>query len=241
MLKYDIVIRSYYKDFSWLRYALLSIQRNCRGFSRVVLVVPESSRPRLDSMGLAGDVTITCPDYKDDYLGQQVTKLTADRLTDADYICHIDSDCVFCRRTTPDDFFESGKPVILMTQYSALDPHVPWKGLTEKLLRHDVHHEFMRNPPYIFPRWIYGALREYVLSTHGIPLEDYILAQPFRGFSEFNALGAYAWHYHRDQFVWREVGPGALDSPCRAFWSWGGIDDVVECEMKAIFDKTCDP
>lgn len=186
-------------------------------------------------MRLTGDVTITCPDYKDDYLGQQVTKLMADKLTSSDYICHIDSDCVFSRPTTPQDLFELGKPVILMTPYTSLDPHIPWRQLTEKLLRREVLHDFMRNPPYTFPRWIYATFREFVLSTHALTIEDYILAQPSRGFSEFNALGAYAWHYHRDSFCWRQIAPDACsDGPCRVFWSWGGIDATVEREMQAI-------
>ena len=67
----DILIRSYYKDFGWLRYALRSIRKYCRGFSKVIVVVPKSSRQKLDWMGLAGDVTITCPNYRDDYLGPE--------------------------------------------------------------------------------------------------------------------------------------------------------------------------
>jgi hypothetical protein len=231
----DIVIRSYYKDFQWLRYALRSIKRYCRGFSRVVLITPKSSQPKLDWMELGGDVTLTCPDYRDDYLGQQVTKLTADIFTSAEYICHIDSDCVFCRRTTPDDLFESEKPVVRMTSYDDLDPHLPWKELTEKLLQREIFYDFMRTPPYTFPRWIYKSFREHVLSKHSTSLESYILGQPYRGFSEFNALGAYAWLYYNDRFAWREIGPReGGDGPCRVFWSWGGIDDAIEREIKAI-------
>jgi hypothetical protein len=231
----DIIIRSYYKDFAWLRYALHSIKRYCREFSRVILVTPRASRAKLDYLGLSGDVTVTCPDYRDDYLGQQVTKLTADEMTGAEFICHIDSDCIFQRETTPHDLISSGKPIVLMTPYKELDPHLPWRQLTEKVLARETPYDFMRSPPYTFPNWIYRSLREHVFAMHGVSLEDYILAQPHRGFSEFNALGAYGWHFFRDAFVWREISPSQpVNGPCRVFWSWGGLDVSVEQEISAI-------
>jgi hypothetical protein len=91
------------------------------------------------------------------------------------------------------DLFEQGKPRILMSAYQNLDPHIPWKSVIENFLQRQVEYEYMRTPPYTFPRWIYGALREHALRLHGVPLERYILSQPPRGFSEFNALGAYAF------------------------------------------------
>jgi hypothetical protein len=231
----DILIRSYYKDFQWLRYALRSIRKYCRGFSRVIVVIPESSRRKLDWMGLAGDLTLTCGDYPDDYLGQQVTKLTADTLTEADFICHIDSDCVFCRPTGPEDLFEAGKPRVLMAPYARLDRHVPWKGLVEKLLRQQVDYEFMRMPPYTFPRWLYAEFRQHISSLHGRSLEHYILDQPPRGFSEFNALTAFAFSRYPAAFHWVDVDawPSSRQH-CRVYWSWGGIDAAVRSELEAL-------
>jgi hypothetical protein len=231
----DIFIRSYYKDFQWLRYSLRSIEKYCRGFSKVVVVVPESSRQKLDWLGLAGDLTFTCNDQRDDYLGQQVTKLTADLFSEADFICHVDSDCVFRQPTTPQSLFEKGKPRVLMAPYDRLDSHIPWRGLVEQVLRRPVEYEFMRMPPYTFPRWIYNCLREHVASLHGISLEDLILAQPPRGFSEFNVLGAYAFYHHPEKFHWLDVAawPSAREH-CRTFWSWGGIDETVRQELEQI-------
>jgi Family of unknown function (DUF6492) len=229
----DILIRSYYKDLGWLAYALRSIRRHCHGFSKVIVVVPQSSRERLDWLRLNGDVTITCPNYRDDYLGQQVTKLMADTFSEADYICHIDSDCIFQRSTTPEDLLVGRRPAVLMAPYDSLDSHTPWKALTEQLLRREVPMEFMRTPPYTFPRWIYAAFRQHVSALHGTSLEKYVLRQPYRGFSEFNALGAYAYLYHHESFVWRDVGH-IHDSPCRVFWSWGGIDSATRREIEDL-------
>lgn len=234
-MKCDLFIRSYYKDFRWLQYSLRSIEKFCKGFSRVVLVVPESSRKKLDWMGLRGDVTITCPDYRDDYLGQQVTKLYADSFSDADFVCHIDSDCIFRRPTAPEDLFEQGKPRVLMTAYTNLDPHVPWKRVIEHFLLRQVEHEYMRTPPYTFPRWIYGALREHAFRLHQVPLDAYILSQLPRRFSEFNALGAYAFYHHHDSFTWLDVPSRLpLSTPCHVFWSWGGINHRVQQQIESL-------
>lgn len=231
----DIFIRSYYRDFSWLAYCLEAISRHCRGFRKVVLVVPASSRERLDWLGLKADETLTCPDYRDDYLGQQVTKLHADLLTDADFICHIDSDCIFQRRTRPADLFQDGRPRVLMARYARLDRHVPWKALTERFLGWPVANEFMRTPPYTFPRWLYPALRQHAQAKHGMPLEQYIVSQPPRGFSEFNALSAYAFRRHREHFTWVDVHRQAPPKPvCRVYWSWAGIDAKTRGELEAL-------
>ena len=217
------MVRSYYRDLRWLELCLRSIATHCRGFRRTILVVPASSRARLDHLGLAGDLTVTCSDFADDYLGQQVTKLTADQLTDAELICHVDSDCVFRRPTTPADLLVGRRPYVLLEPYERLDPHVPWKALTERFLGGTVEHEFMRTPPYTFPRWIYAALRAHALETQGVPLEEYVVAQPHRGFSEFNALGSFAYRFHREEFMWIDpLVDEPPEPPCRAFWSRTG-------------------
>jgi hypothetical protein len=235
----DIFIRSYYKDFAWLVYCLQSIKKYCRDFNKIILVVPHSSRRKLDWMGLSGDVTITCCDYPDDYLGQQITKLSADQFSDADYICHIDSDCLFQKYVTPEDLLVDGKPQVLMSAYSQLDPRTPWKSVTERFLSMEVHYEFMRTPPYTYPRWVYSALRNYAFELHGETLDNYIIAQPNRGFSEFNALGAYAYAFHRQEFFWNEVGlGGSLPDFCRVHWSWGGINAEVLSGINKILQES---
>ena len=231
----DILVRSYYKDLGWLGHCLRSIERWCTGFRRVIVVVPESTRPRLVTHDLAYDELIVCADQRDDYLGQQVTKLSADTLTDADVICHIDSDCVFRRPTTPDDLHDGGRLRQHLMPYEELPANIPWKRITEEFLGRPVEFEFMRRQPQAFPRWIYPELRAHARARHGRELADYVLAQPHRGFSEFNALGAYAYYFHHDEFAWVDLtGPGVPDPLCACFWSWGGIGPAVESEIEAL-------
>src|SRR5215470_19835192 len=105
----DIVIRSYYKDFQWLGYCLTTIRKYARGFRAVVVVIPRSSAGAFRRCRIEPDILIECDNYRDDYLGQQITKLHADKLTNADFITHVDSDVLFVRTTHSQDLFQNGR------------------------------------------------------------------------------------------------------------------------------------
>jgi uncharacterized protein DUF6492 len=232
----DIFIRSYYKDFQWLRYCLRSIEKYSRGFRKTILVVPRSSAERLAWFGLDQRVeTHICDNFADDYLGQQVTKLHADTYTDADFICHVDSDCVFRRKITPHDLVCGGKAIIPITSYRACPEEVGWQRLSERFLSRPVEYDFMRRQPLVFPRWLYAAIRIQTERLHKKSLHDYVNSQPARGFSEYNALGGFAYYNHFDGFIWRERCEWVPDeSFCRWYWSWGGISASIRTEMDAI-------
>ncbi len=226
----DIYIRSYYKDFRWLSFCLRSIENYCTGFRKVMIVVPQASRERMDRVPDGGAEIRTCPDFRDDYLGQQVSKLFADEYTDAEFICHVDSDCIFHQPCSPEHLFADHRPEIWMTPYAEFRWPGPWQRSTERFLGCSVEYNFMRRQPQLYPRWLYGALRDHALGLHGLPLDRYVTAQGPRGFSEFNALGAYAFLHHKDQFSWRQTHPE--DSPnnmCTSYWSWGGTDQLAKC------------
>src|SRR4051812_367004 len=79
--------------------------RYCSGFQDVVVTIPRGSEPWLRRACLpqVGRIEF-CRDYRDDYLGQQATKLHAETFTDADFISHVDADCIFVRPASPEDF-----------------------------------------------------------------------------------------------------------------------------------------
>jgi hypothetical protein len=195
--------------------------------------MPRSSEPWLRRIDFMGKECVTfCRNYQDDYLGQQATKLLADTFTDADFICHVDSDCVFCRPTSASDFIVSGKPLVLMQSCELLPGERPWQKPTDKFFGFPVLDDFMRHPPFTFPRWIYARLRAFAVEEHGMDIERYILRQPQRGFSEYNVLGAFAWHYYHEAFNWVELeGAQHTSAHCRWYWSWGGIDGAIRKEI----------
>lgn len=229
-----LFIRTYWKDLDWLSLCLASVERHCRGFEEVVIVLPKASEPWLRRIKLPpiGRVEF-CRDYRDDYLGQQATKLYADSFTGADFICHIDADCIFVRPTCPEEFILGGKPVILIRASELLGRESPWHGPTEKFLGWPVGFDYMRHPPFTYPRWLYTEVREYCSAKHCVDLDTYIATQPPRSFSEFNVLGAFAQARYRERFVWAEDrGDMPSNPPCRWYWSWGGLDENTKLEIE---------
>lgn len=232
----DVFIRSYRKDLGWLTLCLESVRRYCHGFGETIVVIPRSSAGWVRRAALPDGARIElCADYGDDYLGQQVSKLTADSFSDADFVCYVDSDCIFTQPTAPDDLISGGRPFICWRPLASLGRERPWHRPTEKFLGWPVDRDYMYHPPFTFPRWLLSRVREHSLLVHGVEIERYVMAQPPRGFSEFNVLGAYAWEFHRSSFSWIEpTTTTPADPRCRWYWSWGGIDAGIRAEITSI-------
>jgi hypothetical protein len=235
-----IFIRSYWKDLQWLQFSLRSIGLYCFGFSEIVVVLPQSSRRWLDRSPLPRAVRVEyCPTYRDDYLGQQVTKLFADTYVDANFIVHVHADCIFTRPTSPLDLHPDGRPIVVTKRLAQLGRTYPWRTATQAFLGCEILHDFMQQPPFAYPRWLYPMIREHCLVKHGAPLDTYILSRPPRGFSEFNVLGAYAWLRHRPLFDFRDAGSREAPAPCCDWhWSWGGLTPAVRA---AIAERLAPP
>ncbi|MFF8836968.1 hypothetical protein [Streptomyces sp. NPDC015130] len=217
-----------------MRYALAAVEKWCHGFADVVVVTPRTGAAAV-RRAVRGDVRLTvCPDYRDDYLGQQVTKLYADEFTDADLICHLDSDVVFDRPVSPADLLAAGRPWIVRKAVTLLGRHRPWLAPTEEFLGRPVAHDFMQQPPFTYPRGLYAEVRALCRERHGTPLARYVAGRPPRGFSEFNVLGAHAHAAHRTAFTWYDADTAEVPRLCRWYWSRGGIDAPLRRELDAI-------
>lgn len=233
----DIVIRTWWRDLPWVRWCLEGVARFAEGFGEVILVVPRSSLPAVRrDLALPRSVRLeVCDDAADDYLGQQVTKLYADQLSDANLICHLDADMILCRRVRPEDLAPRGRPVIAVRAIGSMGRHYPWRACTEQFLGWSVPADFMQRPPFVYPRSLYPRIREHSRFTHGVELADYVLAQPPRGFSEFNTLGAYARRAEPEAFHWVDVDQGSPGPDwCRWYWSWEGLDNATRSDLAAL-------
>ena len=216
-MKTDIFIRSYRNDFEWLKYCLKSIRKFCKGFNNVHIAVPNEDVSALDF--LEGEIVHGVCDSCEGYLAQQVTKMHADNYCDADYVLHVDSDCLFFKETHPEEFFEYGKPIILYET----DIVTPWPQIAMITLGWLDEKEYMRRLPIIYPRWIYKEFRKWIKQNQKHDLETWICSQPFRSYSEFNTLGQWAYRYHNDKFSW--LKPEEKEKYIIQHWSWGGVED----------------
>jgi hypothetical protein len=230
-VKVDIFIRSYKNDFEWLKYCLRSIKKFCKGFNDVHVAVPNEDVSALDF--LDGEIAHGVCDKCEGYLAQQVTKMYADNFCNADYILHVDSDCIFFKETHPEDFFEHEKPIVLYDEnvmavcpiYSTIRP-TPWPEIAKLTLGWFDEKEYMRRLPIIYPRWIYPEFRKFVQQVQKHDLETWICAQPYRQFSEFNTLGQWANRFHNDKFTW--LKSGEKETCATQHWSWGGVEQHMQ-------------
>lgn len=215
----DIFIRTYHKDINWLSYCLKSIHKFAYDFRDVIICIPESQAHLLAH--LTNEKIVTCKEYADDYLGQQISKLNAHTYTDADRILFSDSDVVYVEPFSPEDFTVEGKPRIMKTHYSKVGDAICWKSITEKCLGVTVEYEYMRRNELMY----YSETLRQLHLFYNNELNGYIENQPARQFSEYNILGAYADIYHQDKYFWMDTDLFEIPKPkVRQFWSWGGIE-----------------
>lgn len=233
----DILIRTCRRDLPWLDLCLAAVERFARGFGQVVVVLPRGQEPWLRRhRELPSWCRLElCPDYADDYLGQQVTKLHADAFTDAELVCHLDSDCVLRRVTTPDDLAPDGRPWIVARPYAELGRHWPWRACTEEFLGWPVDDDFMQRPPFVYPRSLYGQVRAHCAERHRHDIDTWVLGRPARGFSEFNAMGAFARARRPRDFRWLDApGGDPPDQRCLWYWSRDGVTAQTRRDVAAV-------
>lgn len=247
----DIFIKTYPPDWPWFTYCHTSCLKFATGFRRIYVV---AGAPNHEGMQLRKPVG-TGPDWietpteidftmeygmaepsADGYLIQQVVKLYADQYTDADFILFMDSDCIFTVPVTPKTYFTDGKVNWMITPYTKTD--TPWQPMIEKFLGRPVEWETMRRHPQMIPRWLLQAMREFCEKQHNMPLDKYVMSQPYREFSEFNALGAFAYYFHPDKFNWINTERVPAEQWPRLTvlqkYSHDGLTPAIETEFEAI-------
>jgi len=236
-----IFYRTYWKDYPWLKVSLESLKRHAKGWDAKIVTVAQSSWGRVDYEELMSDhpdVTfLQVPEVcKNDYLGQQFTKMNADRHAPAGNVAFVDSDCVLFEEFRPEHLIQpDGRILWLYTPYADIPPGgVPWQAPTEAFMREPVYHEFMRRHPMMISTHTLSRARELCIETHGCDLwqyfrrlEKHAAAEGFSpAFSEFNALGAVAYsdptERQRYEFI---LAGGEPSRPfMKQFWSWGGFE-----------------
>lgn len=248
----DILIKSYPPDYERLRYCLRAIDKFASGFRRVVVVIPDDPEVIGFGMGMSNPDcrTVRVPESGCGYLFQNACKANAHEYSDADFILFIDSDTVLTRPVTPETFMRDGKPLWLITPYAHLEAGIAelsranagfhcgvmtWKAITEKFIGQPVEYEFMRRFPMLIPRSLHKAAAAFCQAHHGQRLTDYILSQPAKEFSEFNALGALAYYRARDQFSWLDTTKEPLpELVAIQKWSHDPFTEADKAEFEQI-------
>ena len=226
----SIFIRTYHKDLKWLNYCLQSIHKNLVGWSEIVICIPTGQETLLSH--LTSEKVVTCKIYKDDYLGQQISKIQAHQHCKGDYILFVDSDVIFKPNANVLDYFYENKPIILKANYNSVGEAICWKKPTEKLFKEKIEFEYMRRLPLLYHK---STLEMFNDSFPDI--ENYVMSQPYRQFSEFNALGFYAEKMQPNDYSIIDVSNGVTEyfpeNNAIQKWSWGGISEEIKKELES--------
>lgn len=255
----EIFIVSFRRDFEYLKFCLRSIVKFATGFSGVTVLVPDQDYQLAEQLFIDLNADFKFPATlahgaewpERGHLWHICQKLRSDEwCPKADFICHLDSDCVFREPVTPDDYFVDGKPVLLIEEYAGLEkqfPGFPWRRCVEKALKEPVKYETMRRHPMVNPRGLYPAVRNLVESRQGMPFDEYVIAQRWTfpaGFADFNTLGAVAlmppW---KDQYHFIEVGGDRKwpHSKLIQFWAHTGLEIPQDVWVDTTLHKGVKP
>ena len=237
----SIFIRSYRGDFQWLRYCLRSIRKFVTGFGEIALVIPVTDRGELpEDVAAMADRLHLRNEQTHGYIDQQITKLRAHHYTNSDRILFVDSDCVFFRPCTVDDFTREGKPLLLKTPYEVFRKHqtetgraqnvLNWQRITEDLVGFPVEFEYMRRIPMM-----HAAETLVYIEAHYPHLMNKARRIRDNSFSEFNIMGAIAErflpHLYHIQSTETEPLPPKY---CEQYWSWGGMSNELKESLECV-------
>ena len=231
--KVSIYIRTYKRDIAWLDFCLQSIHRNLKGWDEIVVGVPEGQEHHLRF--LESERKVSCPLFREDYVGQQVAKLQAHRHVRGDYVFFVDSDVIFLPSADVRDFLEDGVPLIRKVRYATLarqaEAEVKWQASVENLFGEQPEWEYMRS----HGSRLYHTDTLRAFEARFPDLETYARGVPKRLFSEFNLLGYFAEKYEPARYRFADTEAIPMRPPCsRQFWTVDGITPATLAELAAL-------
>ncbi|MEO8259742.1 MAG: hypothetical protein ABI868_20520 [Acidobacteriota bacterium] len=209
----DIHIVSFRNDLEWCRYAIRSVRKYATGFGGVTLVVPASDAALFAGMA---DRLVTFRQRRwRGFLHHMIMVHRADQACpDADFVVHMDSDCLFVAPVTPADYVRGGRAVMMRESFDQIRTaytgrfrsgaaRFQWQEVAERVLGFAVDYETMVRHPSVHPRALYAEVRRHIERTHGMPFDDYVFSCGRRHrYTEFPVLGAYALKTQPDRYEW---------------------------------------
>lgn len=239
----DILIVTHWRDIEYLRYLVRSIQRFCTGFNGVTIAVPATEndgRYKWLPDGFRLHFVDETPGRG--FLHHMATKCAADVICPgADFILHLDPDCMFMSDCNPGDFLQDGKPVLYREKYAGLKNtnRQNWQKVVTDATGLVPVWETMVRHPAVHAKQTYHLLRALVQQHTKQPFDQYVLSGQNKfpqSFCEFNSLGAVAEQinpaaYHFIEYDRAVDGIETRTNPLEGNWQYiyrQGRDKIVE-------------
>jgi len=252
---------TYKKDLPFFEFSLRSYQKFASGFSYTKVIVPledvDAFKAVCDPAGVvvAG---IGEPPGKGMLMHMAMQMLGETHFpSDADFIFHIDADCVFNQPTTPRDYLPGDKPLICFREWDALLTRPVeqdeiqtfmgftgrtidfnrgaylWKFAADFALGFASQRQTMTMMPVVHRREVYARARAILQRRFNTDIISHILQgrnEWPQTFCEFETLGAVAHRYFGDRYHWHELykqGTYPVRNVMQT-WSHGGLDATEE-------------
>jgi hypothetical protein len=236
----EILIISCAKHFNHLVYAIRSIEKFARGFSKISVVLPRQDMDSfMDVISKVkpedGSCLIAAQGF-DEWPGQGMLHhmhiiMHSDLYCpDANFILHFDSDCVFTEPVTPEDYFVNGNPVLMYASFDWLFTQqanlLMWQAATVNAIGGDVKFETMRRHPAVHYRELYPLARAAIEKHTGKNMIQFMREQKNefpQSFCEYVTLGNVAWREMRNKYHWRDQQTEGFPSS-KLHQSWSHAD-----------------
>ncbi len=254
----EVLIITYAKDWDWLVYALRCCRKFLSGFQGVTVACPNADMAKFNTLLHQFDVRL----YGYDEVPGKGMLQHFVKMAEADlflpsttkYFLTLDADAMFHTSSRPEHFFWMDKPYWIVRTWDSLttdDPRNPgakcisdcyqWRSVTAAQLGFDPELYTMCVNSQAMPLSMLKHYREHLQSVHKKPFKKYML----EGRNEFpqtrvdfNALGAFAYKFHRDEFTWFDIekGPFPQDRK-KVYWSHGGLNPEIVTEIEGFLAK----
>jgi len=241
----EIMIVTFRRDFPYLEWCLKSISKFARGFSKLNVLIPNCDRDEMTVLlssvvqthPLPFPILISFyedwPEGKGMLMHMRQIMFADEFCKDADFIAHIDADCIFTEPVTPEDYIKDGKPILRFEPFDSITKRHGgvgrWKEATEQCLPFPIPYETMRCHPEVYHFGLYRETRELMERKTGKTVDAYLKEQRNeypQSFCEFCTLGNVAMERFRDHYVLVEQSGDTVvpTNKLGQFWSHGLID-----------------
>jgi hypothetical protein len=235
-MKMSLLMVTFRKDLEFTVYAMRSVEKFATGFFDKIVVVPELDVAVFKAPAQKYGWRVVGFDERPGcgMLHHMVKILEADLICDgADYVLHMDADCLFTAPVTPADYLKDDKPIVLRQRYEEFrnsSSRYSWKTCVRNATGIDPEWETMCRHPSVYRTDLYPVVRDMITQHTVQDWAEYILGcrnvYP-QTFAEFPTLGAVAIHCHADKYAWCDVSHDLIpESKMTAYWSHGGLEMV---------------
>lgn len=254
-----IFIKTCKKDHEWLKYCLLSIEKNTNDFSGLCIITDTDHNNIVEYKNIitkipveihfveAPDIEHTCQDGIG-YLWMQNIKLLWHKYCEYDNVLQIDSDCVINDILTPNFYRENNHWKWFVRDWSISELAIVHKKPLTKLLGKESQYEHMPVPGWIldkettidFHNWIYEKygcswweyLCDQTKKDWGLPINEDNIMGSSRGSSVYNAYGGFLENnktVNKYRFIINDL---SNPPPVKQYWSWKTLDALTEDDIK---------